>query len=53
MSEYDINYPYYITRATNILLKIEGVYKRPGATRRFTGSKKKGVEQIGKLFDNI
>lgn len=53
MPEYDINYQYYIKRATDILLKIEGVYKRPGASRRFHGSKKKGVEQIGKLFDNI
>lgn len=53
MSEYDINYQYYIKRATDVLLKIEGVYKRPGASRRFHGSKRKGVEQIGKLFDNV
>lgn len=53
MSEYDINYNYYIKRASDILLKIEGVYNRPGASRRFTGSKKKGVDRIGKMFDNI
>lgn len=53
MSEYDINYNYYIKRATDILLKIDGNYNRPGASRRFHGSKKKGVDQVGKLFDNI
>ena len=53
MSDYDINYNYYIKRANDILLKIEGVYNRPGASRRFTGSRKKGVDRIGKMFDNI
>ncbi|MCK9429962.1 MAG: hypothetical protein M0R17_08150 [Candidatus Omnitrophica bacterium] len=53
MNEYDINYQYYIKRATDLLLKIEGEYSKPRASRVFRGSKKKGVEQIGKLFDNI
>lgn len=51
IKEYNINYQYYIKRCNDILYKIEGVYKRPGASRRFTGSKKKGITQIGKLFD--
>jgi hypothetical protein len=53
MSEYDINYQYYIKRATDLLLKIEGEYKRPSGSRVFHGSKKKGVSQIGHMFDNI
>lgn len=54
MSEYNINYQYYIKRCTDILLKIQGVYNRPGASRRLSsGSKKKGVSQIGTMFDNI
>ena len=53
MPEYDINYNYYIKRVTDILLKIDGVYKRPGTSRVFRGSKKKGVTQVGSLFDNI
>jgi len=53
MNEYNINYQYYVKRATDLLLKIEGEYTRPGATRVFRGSKKKGVSQIGKMFDDI
>ena len=53
MSEYNINYQYYIKRCTDLLLKINGNYTRPGATRVFRGSKKKGVSQIGSMFDNI
>jgi hypothetical protein len=53
MSEYNINYQYYIKRATDLLLKIEGEYRRPTGSRVFRGSKKKGVNQIGKMFDNI
>lgn len=53
MSDYDINYQYYIKRAMDILLKIEGEYKRPGASRIARTNRKKGVSQIGKLFDNI
>lgn len=53
MSEYNINYQYYIKRATDLLLKIEGEYQRPTGSRVFRGSKKKGVTIIGHLFDNI
>lgn len=53
MSEYNINYQYYIKRCTDLLLKINGNYTRPGVTRVFHGSKKKGVSQIGSMFDNI
>ena len=53
MNEYNINYQYYIKRATDLLLKIEGEYSKPRGSRVFKGSRKKGVEQIGKLFDNI
>ena len=53
MKDYDINYNYYIKRVTDILLKIEGVYRRPGTSRVFRGSKKKGVSQVGNMFDNI
>jgi hypothetical protein len=53
MIDYDINYNYYIKRVTDILLKIGGVYRRPGTSRVFRGSKKKGVSQVGNMFDNI
>jgi hypothetical protein len=53
MSEYDINYKYYVKRCNDILLKIGGTYNRPGASRRIKPTRKKGVSQIGHLFDNI
>lgn len=53
MSEYHINYQYYIKRCTDMLLRINGEFSKSTGSRVFRGSKKKGVEQIGKLFDNI
>lgn len=53
MKEYDINYQYYIKRATEMILKINGVYSKPRTSRVFKGSGKKGVGQCGTLFDNM
>ena len=49
-SDYNLNYRYYIRRAEDIVLKINGVYDKPRTTRGVP-KRSKGSKFTGRLFD--
>jgi hypothetical protein len=49
--DYDLNYKFYAQKASEIILKINGTYDKPSSSRVKTGRTRKGVKQIGNMFD--
>ena len=52
-NSYKLNYRYYIRRANDIMLKVQGVYDKPRTSRRVSNRTSKGSKFTGRLFDEI